>query len=220
MISQSALNKAVAEFQTREGRAKFFLMAEHLIAEGFEVEACILLLATWNTARFRIVVTRFDVDEFRRTLIQLGKHFGALRKQSIESIDLSKYGARIKTIFGALSKIKGVEFTGATKVMHLKNPKLFIMWDTYIRGAATKRYYDQLPIAQSGEWSHVKYGTSAEEYLRFVEDVKGRFGHLNPPSDTKSLAKAIDEFNYVNITLPIQEMKDRDQKSRPRNRRK
>jgi len=214
MISQSTFDKAAREFDRREGRAKFFPLAEHLIATGFEVEACILLLATWNSTRFRIAVTRFDVDEFRRTLARLRRHFDALKRQSIESVDLSRYGACIKTVFRALSKIKGIEFTGAAKVMHLKNPKLFVMWDTYIRGGATGRYYDQLEIVKSGEWIRVKYGTSAEEYLRFLEDMKARFRHLSPPSVNKTLAKAIDEFNYVNITLPIQAMERLQRKAR------
>ena len=70
------------------------------------------------------------------------------------SIDLSVYGSHITSIFNALSAIKGVEFTGAPKLMHLKNPGLFVMWDDYIRGAKARRYYGQLEISQNGEWTY------------------------------------------------------------------
>lgn len=36
--------------------------------------------------------------------------------------------------------------------------------------------------------------------------MQKKFGKLFFRNKQKSLAKAIDEFNYVNITLPIQEM--------------
>ena len=42
---------------------------------------------------------------------------------------------------------------------------------------------------------------NATGYLSFLEDIKCNFSHLQPPSIPKTLAKAIDEFNYVKITL-------------------
>jgi len=49
-----------------------------------------------------------------------------------------------KIIYDSLSKIKVIEYTGAPKLMHLKNPDVFVMWDNYIRGEKSRKYYDNL----------------------------------------------------------------------------
>jgi hypothetical protein len=216
MIDQTTFNKAVDEFDKRERRTDFFALASNLMKKGFEVEAHALLLATWNFARFRYAVKEFDIEQFRQTLRALNTHFNALKDQAIESVDLNKHKANISAIFDALSKIKGIEFTGAPKLMHLTNPGLFVMWDDYIRGAKPKKYYLRLPIFQNGDWLYSKYPKDAGGYLQFLNDVQQRFGSLRPPSGTKTLAKAIDEFNYVQITLPIQQMEKESKQKRER----
>lgn len=214
MIIQSTFAQAVNEYDEREGRADFFALCRGLIEHGFEVEACMLLLATWNFARFRYAVKQFDIEGFRNTLTGLNDHFRQLRDQTIMSIDLSTHGSHITAIFEALSTIRGIEFTGAPKLMHLKNPDLFVMWDEYIRGAKTKKYYGQLEILRSREWTYKKYDKNSEGYISFLEDMKCNFSHILPPSNSKTLAKAIDEFNYVKITLPIQEMEAEKKRQR------
>ncbi len=209
MIKQSTFNEGVQEFDRRERRTDFFALASNLISKGFDIEAHILLLATWNFARFRYAVKEFDIEKFRKTLRNLDKNFNALKNQTLGSIDLNKHQSDITTIFEALSAIKGIEFTGAPKLMHLVNPRLFVMWDNYIRGAKSKQFYSDLPIINSGEWIFENYPSNAEGYIRFLKDMQCRFRHLSPPSSSKTLAKAIDEFNYVHITLAIQEMEKR-----------
>uniref|UniRef100_UPI0025BD0871 hypothetical protein n=1 Tax=Desulfonatronospira sp. TaxID=1962951 RepID=UPI0025BD0871 len=141
MITQPTFDRAVNQYDERERRTDFFALSRRLIVHGFEVEACMLLLATWNFARFRYAVKQFDIEGFRKTLTELSDHFVQLRGQTIMSFDLSAHGSHITAIFNALSTIRGVEFTGAPKLMHLKNPDLFVMWDDYIRCARTRRYY-------------------------------------------------------------------------------
>jgi len=206
MITQSTFDKTVREFDKRERRTDFFALASKLMKNGFAVEAHALLLATWNFARFRYAVKEFDIEEFRKTLRGVGKHFRALKNQTIESVDLSIFKKDIVAIFNALSQIKGIEFTGAPKLMHLTNPKLFVMWDDYIRGARPNRYYLRLPLFKNGLFTKEKYPRNADGYIQFLKDMQCRFGHLRAPSTAKTLAKAIDEFNYVRITLPIQQM--------------
>jgi len=86
----------------------------------------------------------------------------------------------------------------------LKNPKLFVMWDDFIRGGKTKKSYRKLPIVIKHQWAPRKYSRNADGYLCFLKDMQCMFGHLKSPQKSKTLAKAIDEFNYVSITLPIQ----------------
>ena len=51
----------------------------------------------------------------------------------LQTVEFDEIKDTIKKIYSALSKVKGVEYTGASKVMHLINRKLFVMWDSYIR---------------------------------------------------------------------------------------
>ncbi len=49
---------------------------------------------------------------------------------------MKKIEPEIKKIYSELYKYKGIKITGAPKLMHLKIPKLFVMWDDRI-----KKYY-------------------------------------------------------------------------------
>ena len=45
--------------------------------------------------------------------------------------------------------------------------------------------------------------------MSFLSDVQKQFRMMVYPVGSKTLAKAIDEFHYVNITLVIQLIEDR-----------
>ncbi len=87
--------------------------------------------------------------------------------------------------------------------MHLKCPEVFVMWDTYIRGEKPTKDYQQLDIYANGIFQFKKYPKKCDGYIEFLKDMQGKFKHLTP-NGNKTLAKAADEFNFVNITLPIQ----------------
>lgn len=59
-----------------------------------------------------------------------------LKKLDFRNADFNEIKEIVEKIFNSLSKVKGVEYTGASKIMHLFNKNLFVMWDGYIR----KRY--------------------------------------------------------------------------------
>jgi len=90
--------------------------------------------------------------------------------------------------------------------MHLKNRCVFVMWDGYIKGEKAKKYYDELEIVKNGKWKIKKYKNNPKDYFQFLKDMQEKFKDINFKSIEKTFAKAIDEFNYVNITLPIQNM--------------
>jgi len=48
-LTMDDLSGAATEFQTVEKRGGFYDMSRALLAAGWELEGCILLLATWNT---------------------------------------------------------------------------------------------------------------------------------------------------------------------------
>jgi len=213
MIDIQTFNKSTADFDRREGRTNFFTLAKNLIDSGFETEGLLLILTTWNFAIFRYAVKQFDIDNFKRTLTTLKPNFNQLNGQNFQTINFDNYKNDIQTIYNSLSKIKGIEFTGAPKLMHLKNPNLFVMWDAYIRGEKPKKYYDQLEIFKNGTFALKKYAKDFHGYLEFLKDMQKKFKHLNL-NGQKSLAKAVDEFNYVNITLAIQDMEREKRKNK------
>jgi hypothetical protein len=204
MIQQSTFEEALEEFDRQESHPNFFDLASRLMNGGYRIQAYLLLLATWNFARFRYAVKEFNIGSFEETIQRLEPDFDSLEHLTIATANLDDYRQQITSIFQTLSKVKGVEYTGASKLMQLRNPALFVMWDGYIRGEKSKKLYAKLPIVQSHEWELRRYTTSADSYFEFLKDMQARFRHLVVPDQEKTLAKAIDEFNYVRITLPIQ----------------
>ena len=212
MITDEEFTKATKEFNDIEKRGSFYNMAIDLINNNFEVEAYFLILATWNFARFRYAINSFDINGFKKKVKELNPYFNQLKNEDFRTINFDEYKEDIKKIFVTLSSIKGVEFTGASKIMHLKNRSVFVMWDGYIKGEKTKKYYNELKIVKNGYWNIKKYQNDPENYFQFLKDMQERFKGVNFQSNEKTFAKAIDEFNYVNITLPIQNMEKNNKK--------
>lgn len=203
-ITLDDLDIASKTFHEVEGRSSYYDMALGLVQAGYEIEGCILLLATWNVGRFRFA-TKFDVDGLKGILCSdLHGDFVALAGHSIQILDLAIEGGRIERMFDRLASIQGVEYTGASKLLSLKNPGLFVMWDDYIRGGKPKKHYKNLPCIVAQKWFLRIYNKNGAGYVTFLRDIQNRFGHLNYAGGPKTLAKAIDEFNYVNVTLPMQ----------------
>ncbi len=218
MINAQILDEAVHEFEEKEGRTNFFALAKHLIESGFEIEGLLLILATWNFAIFRYTVKTFDIENFRKTISALKPNFENFKDQDITSANFDDYENDIKVIYIKLSQIKGIEHTGAPKIMHLKNPELFVMWDGYIRGEKPNKYYMELKVFKDNTWKRKQYAKSFGGYIQFLKDMQTMCKGITFTHPEKSLAKAIDEFNYVNITLPIQEM-EKVQKARSKSAR-
>lgn len=64
--------------------------------------------------------------------------------------------------------------------MALKNPELFVMWDTEIR----KIY-------------KISNKATPADYLKFLRKMKEVFGYIKWRDKNTPIAKAIDEYNYV-----------------------
>jgi hypothetical protein len=206
-ITLEDLERASASFRQLEKRGSFYDMALALVQAGYQIEGCVLLLATWNFASFRYAATNFDIDGLKAVLNgELQSDFAALTEYDIQSLDLTKCGGRIEWMFNRLASMKEVLYTGATKLMHLNCPKTFVIWDDYIRGGRPRRLYDGLACVASKKWRFHKYDKNGKGYVEFLSDIQRRFRDLRYQAGSKTLAKAIDEFNYVNVTLPIQEI--------------
>jgi hypothetical protein len=191
-------------------------MAVKLIDEGFEIEAYCLILATWNFGTFFYNLKKIDIKEFDKKIKKLNSCFDKMENEDFKTINFDNYEEEIKEIFKTLSNIEFIKFTGASKVMHLRNRSVFVMWDRYISGNRSRKYYNKKILKQCC-WIPEKYGQNEEGYFKFLKYMQRLFKNINFRDDKKTFAKAIDEYNYVEITLHIQK-KEKDNKREKKKR--
>lgn len=172
----------IYNFSQKELRGDFYPMFLKMMDKGLETEAMLFMLATWNFARFRYAIRTFNLSNFQRTLKNLEPVFKKIQKEKFRTINFDEHSQDIKNIFNSLSKIKGIEKTGAPKLMHLKNPEVFVMWDGYIRN-----YYG------------FKKG-DVKDYVEFLKLMQKKYSKIKPITG-RTTAKLIDENNYITITM-------------------
>ncbi|GAI48812.1 unnamed protein product, partial [marine sediment metagenome] len=205
MIKTELFINSIKKFKETEKRGSFYDMACKLLENNYEIEGYTLILATWNFARFRYFVKYFDINGFKETIYRLNPFFEKFIGMEFRNIDFDNYKNDISIIFKTLSSIPGIEFTGASKIMYLKNRKVFLMWDSYIKGEKSpKKYYYELDIVKKGFWEVKKYNNNWKSYLQFLKDMKSLYKNIVYQEKERTFAKAIDEFNYLNITIPFQ----------------
>lgn len=180
-IDQREFEKTIEEFHKLEdARDQLWDRAQVLIEKGFEIEAYILILATWNFAGFRYVMKDFDLKEFDKVIKDVNPYFIRIKNKKFEDIDFSDDSliSDIKSIYTQLKKI--AKQTGASKLMALKNSNLFIMWDTEIR-----------------EMNDINIKTTPDDYIEFLKKMKDKFKKIKWHDKKRSFAKVIDEYNYT-----------------------
>ena len=183
-VTLKELKEKCKKFDELEKRGSFYNMARNLLIKGYEIEAYILILATWNFARFRYFVTNFDLKDFKEKIkVDWEPIFNDLKNEKLQLADFNKIGDKVKELYDSISQFMGIGYTGASKTMHLKNPELFVMWDIRIR----EEIY--------------KLGKSPEDYLKFHKQIQQKFKNIKWDDKKKTFAKAIDEYNYVDIYL-------------------
>lgn len=183
-VTIDELLEACKKYEENEGRASYYNIAVE-IADSFPLQATVLLLATWNTSRFRYFLGNNENLVKLENVLENSKHFVNKLKQNnltIQNADFDKISEIVKKLYSELSAIPGVEFTGASKVIHLLNRDVFVMWDEKIRKAYS-------------------VGKGADDYFGFLKMMQTEFGHINWNKPHKTLAKAIDEYNYTKYSL-------------------
>ena len=204
LMTQDEFNQALVAFDQGEPmRAQLYYRALDLIRAGFVIEAHLLILATWNFARFRYATKDFDLRGYQQALDRLAELLRPLNGCELMAIDLPTHQDRIVESFGILSAIEGIRYTGAAKILHLLYPSVFVMWDRFISGLYPKRSYLPLDIVQSEFWPYRRYASSGNGYYDFLVFCQHRFRDYTSPDPRKTLAKCIDEFNFTKITYPI-----------------
>jgi hypothetical protein len=178
LVTQKEFENKISSLPPEPTRTELYKMALNMVASKFEIEAYLLILATWNFAGFRYVLTNFDLNGLQRTIATVNPIFDRLLPHSFETADFDLLANDIEGIYSQLRPLVGQ--TGASKIMHFKHPKLFVMWDTGIR-----RHY-KIPNA-----------ASSQNYLDFLRLMRSTFGHLRWTQPDRSFARAIDEYNFA-----------------------
>jgi len=177
------LKKTCRQFEELEGRGSFYDIAIEIVDEH-PLQASIIILATWNVSRFRFMVSdNRNLANLVKGLEVCAPLFEGIKDETFQNTDFDEVKESVEKIYTTLSAVKGVEYTGASKVMHLLNRNLFVMWDAYIRGA-------------------YGLGNSGKDYVDFLKQMQQEFKSIIWDVPGKTLTKAIDEFNYVIISLP------------------
>ena len=153
----------------------------------------IAFLSQWNRANHQI--TELDYHRFKKYMIDHNKEFNLWEAERLETLELEGERMVILRLFRGLQEIKGIEWVGASKILHMRLPKLFIPIDTLIakeykiknNEKNASKYFEFLRIMKE------KFGEEPLDiYESDPEKVKG--GHKN-----KTFAKAIDEYNYCKV---------------------
>jgi len=178
------LKQKCKEYKENEGRESFYDVAVNIV-DDHPLQASIIILATWNSSRFRFFANNpQNLIDLKEAIEKTKPLFEKIKNKEFQTVNLDEIKDNIKEIYSIFSRVKGVEYTGASKVMHLINRNLFIMWDGYIRKEYGLKNND------------------AEDYFNFLKLMQDKFSNIKWDIPEKSLTKAIDEYNYVIFTLP------------------
>ena len=166
-----------------ELRDKIYTWSLNLIKKGYELEGIFLLIATWNFAYFRYHMKDFPLNEFERSLKECDFDYFKDKDFSNASLDNTETKSKIIEIYQKLSDFKGIKWVGATKIMHLKCPNFFIMWD----GKIIKHY---------------KAKTSPEGYFNFMKLIQNLYkkGSFKDLDKNMTIPRAIDFYNMINFS--------------------
>jgi len=178
-----------------------------------------------NRWKCRIPNNRQSAKDLRNAIQGLVPYLQALKGFDIDSIDFNQnlvVNGNPSTVNQAIehcyTNLKGIVYrfaaTATSKLLHILQPNLFVMWDDPILRDYHK---DNLQITDNGQG----YRIYLQEMNKMAKQVCQNFQEatLNPPSDTKNpavylskqleydypktLAKYLDEYNWVRITYKI-----------------
>lgn len=153
------------------------------------IRGILLLLFTWNFAARETKALTYD--NLREVLTESEESLKRLDGVKIEDDISSGQWEDILKVFSCFKKLMGQ--TGASKALSLMNPDLFVMWDTQIRARLNKCL---IPNIANGE--------KDEQYITFLKGIKTIIVLYKLRSKIPtgvSLAKKIDEFNYVHLIM-------------------
>jgi hypothetical protein len=146
-----------------------------------------------------------DWKKLSETLRDLEKEFGEFRERKFISIDFDeeKFSSAIKKIYDKLDFIPYIGSpTAISKILHLLNPEIFVMWDNDIR----KLYKNKNSRVRDTSEGYLEFLKDVQKELREAleerqreigkgldeveQEIRGRYKR-------KTLARIVDEYNWI-----------------------
>lgn len=214
-------SESINKLGKTEPRAEFIKIARKMFEKNNKTDAALLLLSTWDYKNFKNTLKDFNYDKFEFVLKCLEVDLEEFSNVNFEKMNLTMERTKIVNIFNRVCDISivnsyleygSIGSTGAAKILYLYRPNQFIMWDSHIRGEDSKDKYLKLdnidfykPIFINGKYP--KFNDDGQGYYDFLCKMQklfcsSEFKEIAVQSN-KSMAKAIDEFNFLNISLKI-----------------
>jgi len=187
-----------------------------------KVEGILYLLKKWNPR-----VTGEGAREDIRDALENEKTKDYLDKLSKKTILNFDRGDRkeIVELFGIFREKNNIKITGASKALHLLNQELFVMWDADIRTAYHSLLHRPLneQHLEGGRDCYFEFLLNCQEFCKEISDWKDpqapvnvlvsehmkclensekmqkTWGCYKKCGYRETLAKMIDEFNYITI---------------------
>ena len=211
---QKLFDEAAIGFdEVEDFRAKIFYRAESLFKlDGWKAEATLLLLATWNTAAFRYAI-HFPLEEYEKELAAVVAELQPFTGRTLASLT-EQDRKPIEDAFNRLRPFTGVGATGASKILHLINSDVFVMWDQYIRGDSiiSDSVYKQIPFINKHDFRIYRYESTGSDYFDFLLACQQYLPFATYPNKTQT--KQIDEFYYYHITKPVMAIGNRKEQEK------
>lgn len=170
-----------------------------------KLDGILLLLTSWNATYYRYHPFSSDelIGRIKDLLNRTSRELRALHNKKLEDLNSEDF-KKVESLFYCFWKNDAVGCTGASKVLHLLEPQLFVMWDSEI-----KKYYHRNFQKYEHKRSH-KCGNEKcySMFLKQMQEcsqnlIKKKLKHkICKECSNKlfkvTLPKAIDQYNYAN----------------------
>ena len=211
------------KYHEEEPRDIAYVVSRNVISRdpnniSFILAGAKVVIITWNAVRFQRLSKEVRdnlendiLEAYTKTKLELEK----LREERLENLNLDdgELEESIKRIFLEFSSKKSIELTGASKILHVLNPFVFMMWDNSIRNAYHKLHADNHK-AGSPE-CYLEFLKQSQEIIKTILSKRSEndiwSNHLTfvdkdfmtAFSFRESTLKMLDECNCVRFKLNI-----------------
>lgn len=152
-----------------------------------------------------------DWDKLTKNIRSQKNAFQGLVGKDLLNINFDEVAGDIECIYNKLAEVRNIGATATSKILHLLNPDVFVMWDGEIIRTYRKKY-DKVRANAKGYVEFLK--AVQREVKEAIEEEAKRSGKsekqiveeictnlpskkLGPEYSRKSLAKLVDEYNWM-----------------------
>jgi hypothetical protein len=211
------------KFHEEELRDIAYVVSRNVISRdpsniSFILAGAKVIIITWNMVRFQRLPKEVRdnlendiLEAYMKTRLELEK----LKGERLENLHLNDDELRetIKRIFLEFSSKRSIRFTGASKILHVLNPFVFMMWDNNIRSAYHKLHTDNHKLGSPE--CYLEFLRQSQEIIKTILNKRSEddiwSDHLTfidkdfmmAFSFRESMLKMLDECNYVRFKLNI-----------------